>query len=148
MYIHTDQCCNVKWQLANIFRSKPVTIIWALAYWSWDLKNLMFSWRWISEILACAWRLLYCLWCCSCGSQFGRAGYKTVINWCQVLSVLLHGGVGWSPVTWWGAPIPVCLLQERWERSDPNFCLPCEHLESAWLHNNIGKDKTLCHILL
>ena len=102
MYIHTDQCCNVKWQLANIFRSKPVTIIWALAYWSWDLKNLMFSWRWISEILACAWRLLYCLWCCSCGSQFGRAGYKTVINWCQVLSVLVRDLVGCRRIICWG----------------------------------------------
>ena len=117
---------------------KHSDLVWDLVglFQIFKLRSVLLSWRWRSAMLASGWPLFVILFM----ADFGMAGTKTVINWCQVLSVPLCALVGPPGVTWRPG--------ERWEGSDPKFCLPCEDLESAWLHNSIGKDKTYCHILV
>ena len=124
-----------------------ITIMWTLAYWSKILKIRF----WLEDEDQRFWHELGdCLWCCSFGSQFGKAGYKTVINWCQVLSVPVRDLVGWRRITWWAWSNHRVSSFRRGERGQTHNSVFLVNIgiQAELRNNNVGQDNTYRHMIV
>ena len=84
--------------------------------------------------------------------EFGRAWYKTVINWCQVLSVPSYPHlVGWGRITWWGwtnQRVSGFTRGERGQTQTSVFLVNIGILAELRNTNNASQDNTYGHIIV